>query len=215
MAKVSHPNETRAQLLHAAVKCFAHSGYAAASVQQIVSDAKVSKPALYYYFKDKAGLFQALVSEAHDKKLQLMNEAAARVTGLRPQLVEILTSLFDYFGENRELIRISLATAFASPGELPANLRYVDKCERNFEFLHSLMNQALKTGELNSRFTGRELAFGFYGQANSYLMAHLMLSDCVLNRATAERVVDLFLTGAGAVRKPAVKPRVKARRTQK
>lgn len=207
MAKVANPNETRAQILRAAVKCFAHSGYAAASVQQIVGDAKVSKPALYYYFKDKAGLFQALVSESHDKKLQLMHEATGRVAGLRPQLVEILTGLFDYFGENRELMRISLATAFASPGELPAGLRYVDKCERNFEFIHSLMRQALQTGELSSNFTSRELAFGFYGQANSYLMAHLLMSNCRLNRATAERVVELFLTGAGTVTRPAVKAR--------
>ena len=207
MTKVAIPNETRAQILRAAVKCFAHSGYAAASVQQIVSDARVSKPALYYYFKDKAGLFQALVSEAHDKKLQLMKEATGRVAGLRPQLVEILTGLFDYFGENRELMRISLATAFASPGELPAGLRYVDKCERNFEFLHSLMKQALETGELSSKFTSRELAFGFYGQANSYLMANLMVANCRLNRTTAERVVELFLTGAGTVTQPAIKTR--------
>ncbi len=211
MAKVAIPTETRAQILRAAVKCFAHSGYAAASVQQIVSDARVSKPALYYYFKDKAGLFQALVSESHDKKLQLMKEATVRVTGLRPQLVEILTGLFDYFGENRELMRISLATAFASPGELPAGLRYLDQCERNFEFIHSLLKQALETGELSSKFTSRELAFGFYGQANSYLMANLMVSNCRLNRATAERVVELFLTGAGTVKKPAPK----ASRTRK
>ncbi len=208
MAKVANSNETRAQILRAAVKCFAHSGYSAASVQQIVSDARVSKPALYYYFKDKAGLFQALVNTAHDQKLELMQAAAGRATRLRAQLVEILTGLFDYFGENRELVRISLATAFASPGELPAGLRYLDKCERNFEFIHALMKAALKNGELSSKFTSRELAFGFYGQANSYLMAHLMMTDYRLNRATAERVVELFLTGAGAgaVKRPAGKP---------
>jgi AcrR family transcriptional regulator len=203
MAKVATPSETRTQILRAALKCFAHSGYASASVQQIVSDAKVSKPTLYYYFKDKAELFQALVHESHDQKLQLMKEATARATGLRARLVEILTSLFDYYDENRELVRISLATAFASPGELPTSLRYADKCERNFEFVHSLMKSALQAGELRSQFTGRELAFGFYGQANAYLMANLMAGNCRLNRATAERVVELFLTGAGAVSKTA------------
>ncbi len=215
MTKVAIPSETRTQILRAAVKCFAHSGYAAASVQQIVGDAKVSKPALYYYFKDKAGLFQALVNEAHDKKLQLMQAASARVSGLRPQLVEILTGLFDYFGENRELMRISLATAFASPGELPAGLRYEGKCERNFEFIHSLMKAAVQRGELNSQFTSRELAFGFYGQANSYLMAHLMLSNCRLNRATAERVVELFLAGAAAKSRAAAVPSTSPKRKAK
>ena len=65
-----HGPETRQQILQAALKRFANSGYAATSVQQIVDDAQVSKPALYYYFRDKAGLFQALVHEAHDERYQ-------------------------------------------------------------------------------------------------------------------------------------------------
>ena len=50
MAK--HGPETRKQVLKAALKRFANAGYAATSVQQIVSDAGVSKPALYYHFRD-------------------------------------------------------------------------------------------------------------------------------------------------------------------
>ena len=183
------------------MKRFAHGGYAATSVQQIVDDAHVSKPALYYYFKDKADLFQALVDEAHDKKFELMQQASARAQDLRGQLVEILTVLFDYFQKNRELMRISMATALASPGELPPKLCYLDKCERNFEFVHSLMKQAQKLGELSDAFDSEELALGFHGQANSHLMAHLLMPNCRLNRKMAGRVVDLFLVGA-ANKKP-------------
>jgi AcrR family transcriptional regulator len=196
MAKPTSSGETRQKILRAALKRFAHSGYSAASVQQIVAVAKVSKPTLYYYFRDKAALFQALVSEAHDERYRLMREAAARVTGVRAKLVEILSVLFEYFGENHELMRISLATAFASPGEMPRGLRYAEKCERNFEFIHSLMKEALAAGELDRRFGSRELAFGIYGQANIYLMAHLLMPEAWLNRRTAERIVDLFLSGA-------------------
>jgi AcrR family transcriptional regulator len=188
--------ETRQEILRAALKRFAHCGYAAASVQQIVKDARVSKPTLYYYFPDKAGLFQALVNEAHDERYRLMRKAAARRRSVREQLVEIVAVLFDYFRQNRELVRISFATAFAAPGEVPAGLRYLDKCERNFEFVHSLMKRALADGELDDRFNSRELAFGFYGQTNLYLMAHLTMPDCRLNRPAAVRIVELFLAGA-------------------
>lgn len=178
------------------MKHFAHSGYAATSVQQIVGDAKVSKPTLYYYFPDKAGLFQALVDEAHDERYRLVQEAAARHTEIRDQLVEILKVLFDYFGKNRELMRISLATAFAAPGEMPQGLKCADRCERNFEFVHALTKQAQTRGQLSGRFDSRELAFGFYGQANAYLMAHLLMPGSKLNQQTAVRIVDLFLSGA-------------------
>jgi AcrR family transcriptional regulator len=201
MARPTPNGETRQGILRSALKRFAHSGYAAASVQQIVSDAKVSKPALYYYFSDKAALFEALVHEAHDERYRLMREAAARAEDIRGQLLEILNVLFEYFAKNRELMRISLATAFASPGEMPKSLKYADRCERNFEFLHSLMKAALARGELDNDFDSRELAFGFYGQANAYLMAHLLMPQSELNRRKAERVVDLFLAGAGPKKK--------------
>jgi AcrR family transcriptional regulator len=193
-------SETRQQVLRAGLKRFAHSGYAAASVQQIVNDARVSKPALYYYFRGKAGLFQALVNQAHDERYRLMEKAANSTGGLKNQLVEILTALFEYFGENRELMRIAFATAFAAPGEVPKELCYSDKCERNFEFIHGLIRQGLAVGALDKRFDSRELAYGFYGQLNAYLVTQLVMPDVRLNRQTAERIVELFLVGA-AVKK--------------
>ena len=190
--------ETRGEILHAALKRFAHCGYAAASVQQIVSDAKVSKPALYYYFRDKAGLFQALVDEAQDQRLRLMQAAVARGKDFKGRLVEILTASFDHLQENRELVRIAFATVFATPGEMPEGLRRSEKCERNFEFIHSLMKKALAAGELDKRFDSRELAYGFCGQLNFYVMSQLLKPDCRFNRDTARRIVELFLAGATA-----------------
>jgi AcrR family transcriptional regulator len=196
MVNSSSNSRTRQVILRAALKRFAHAGYAGTSVQQIVAGAKVSKPTLYYYFPDKAGLFQALVNEALDERYRLMHEAADRAGGFRVQLVEIVAVLFDYFRENRELMRISLATAFAAPGEMPRGLRYLDRVERNFEFIHSLMKRGLARGELDGRFKSRDLAFGFYGQMNLYLMAHLLMPGAPLDRHTAERIVGLFLAGA-------------------
>jgi AcrR family transcriptional regulator len=196
MAK--HGPETRRQILRAALKHFANGGYAATSVQQIVGDAKVSKPALYYHFRDKAGLFQALVSEAHDERLQVVQQAAARGRGVRAQLVEILAALFDYFHQNRELTRIAFATAFSAPGEMPPELRYLDRCQRNLEFVHALIKHAQAAGELDDRFDSRDLAYGFYGQAHLYVTTHLLMPNYRLNRRAAERIVELFLAGAGA-----------------
>lgn len=190
-------SDTRQLILQAALKRFADAGYAATSVQQIVDDAKVSKPALYYHFADKAGLFQALVHEAHDERYRLLQEAVAGKTGIRAQLEAILTALFTYFRNNRELMRISFATMFAAPGEVPEDAACTEKCERNFEFVHSLIKQALNNGELNSSFNSQELTFAFSGQVNFYLVGHLVCEDCQPDPLTAARIVELFLAGAG------------------
>ena len=209
----SNPNgATRQEILRAALKRFAHAGYAATSVQQIVADAKVSKPALYYYFTDKAGLFQALVNEAHDGRYRLLQEAAARCPDIRGRLQAILDALFAYFHNNRELVRISFATMFASPGEVPEGLTCQEKCERNFEFVHSLIRGALKTGELDGRFDSRELTYGFYGLTNFYLAANLLMPDCRPDGQAAKRIVELFLAGAASPR-PRKRNRRKALRS--
>jgi AcrR family transcriptional regulator len=208
MAKPVNLSDTRQQLLRAALKHFANSGYAATSVQHIVDDAKLSKPALYYHFKDKAGLFQALVHEAHDERYRILREAAARGGDIRAQLGNILAALFDFFRGNRELIRISVATMFAAPGEVPVNLSYADKCERNFEFVHSLIKSAQKNGELDRHFDSQELTFGFYGMANFYLVANIVSPECEPDQLTAKRIVELFLAGAGP------KPGAKAAKKQ-
>ena len=113
--------------------------------------------------------------------------------------------MFDYFHKNRDLTRIAFATAFAAPGEVPPDLRYLDRCQRNFEFIRSLIKQAPGGGELDDRFDSRELAYGFYGQAHLYIASHLLMPDYRLNRRAAERIVDLFLAGAGAKKRTELK----------
>jgi len=188
---------TRQQILQAALKRFADGGYAATSVQQIVDDAQLSKPALYYHFKDKAALFEALVHEAHDERYRVLQEAAAVGGAFAEQAERMLNALFDLFRQNRELMRIAFATAFAAPGEIPPGLEYATKCERNFEHVHTLIKQAQARGELNRRFDSQSLAFGFYGLANFYLVTHLVAPGCQPDHLTARKIVELFLTGAG------------------
>jgi len=190
---------------------FADRGYAATSVQDIVDAVRLTKPALYYYFGSKSGLYQALVDFAHDERFRLMHEAANRGGSVAEKLVEISDALFEFLRNNRALMRIAFATAFAAPGELPAEIRYLDKCSRNFEFIHALIKQGQAAGELDRRFDSKELAFGIYGQLNIYVMAHLLMPDCKLNRQTAERIVELFLAGAAVKRSGKSNARLMAR----
>ena len=187
---------TRAQILRAALKLFANNGYAATSIQHIVSDAKVSKPALYYHFRDKADLFAALVNEALDERYDIMRHAAASATDIRGQLTAVLDALFSYFIKNRDLTRLAFTMAFAAPGEVPRDVIYLDKCRRNLNLIHTLVKDAVARGELDRRFNSEELAYGFSGQANFYILSHLKMLDFRLDRSAAARIVDLYLAGA-------------------
>jgi AcrR family transcriptional regulator len=197
MAEVTPYSTARRQILRAALKHFANGGYAATSVQQIVDTARLSKPALYYHFRDKAGLFEALVHQAHDERYRVLCGAVDPADTLPVQLEKIFLALFDFYRANRDLMRIAFATMFAAPGEMPENLSYLDKCERNFEFIQDLFKRARKKGGLDPRFNCEDLALGFYGMVNFYLVSHLVSRDRNPDRSAARRIVQLFLAGAG------------------
>src|SRR2546422_11173232 len=93
---------TRRQVLQAALKKFAECGYEGTSVQGIVEAANVTKPTLYYYFGNKADLYQALVDYAHDERLRLMQAAGDRGRTLADKLVEILAALFEFLKRSEE-----------------------------------------------------------------------------------------------------------------
>jgi AcrR family transcriptional regulator len=188
---------TRQKILDAALKQFAHCGYAGTSVQEIVGAAHVTKPTLYYYFASKADLYQALVDLAHDERYRLMREAAGRAGSLPGQLVEILSAMFDFLKRNGELVRLAFATAFAAAGELPEGFDPLTKSKRNFEFVRSLIEKELCAGRMNRKFTSDELALGFYGLMNIYVMAELVSPGRKLSRRAAERIIALFFEGAG------------------
>lgn len=54
------PDERRQEILDAALRCFARSGYQGTSMQEIVEESGLSKGTLYWYFDSKQALFMEL-----------------------------------------------------------------------------------------------------------------------------------------------------------
>lgn len=187
--------DTRQQILQAALCCFAHSGYAGASVQQIVDAAKVTKPVLYYHFGSKEGLYRALIDWAADERLHRSGEAAARGTTLAEKYTEILAATFEFVRQHRELTRLSLGTLFAAKGEVPDQGHCMCKGRQVFDMMADLAEGARREGVLKREFSSQELTMGIYGMMNFYVMLHLVTPGQPLNRALAERIVALFLSG--------------------
>jgi len=70
---------TRAALLKAAKKKFTEEGYFGSSLDSIVSEAGVTKGALFHHFKDKAALFKQVWLELEQNMNDQANEVANRV----------------------------------------------------------------------------------------------------------------------------------------
>lgn len=69
---------TRAALLTTARTLFAEKGYAATGTEEVVTQAQVTRGALYYHFADKQALFAAVVEDVARDVLTAIETAAGK-----------------------------------------------------------------------------------------------------------------------------------------
>lgn len=64
--RTEYAEQTRAALLTAALEAFARNGYAATSITEIASAARVTKGAVYHHFSDKQDVLDAVMREQNE-----------------------------------------------------------------------------------------------------------------------------------------------------
>jgi AcrR family transcriptional regulator len=80
----------RARILQVARAAFVERGYSAVSMQEIANSAGLTKAAIYYHFRDKQELFEAVVMEEMERLYQGLAEQLALGPPLRSQLERIV-----------------------------------------------------------------------------------------------------------------------------
>src|SRR6516162_8765410 len=88
--QVRSDEETRAVIFDAARHEFAHSGYAATSMESVARRASVSTKTLYRLVPNKAALFEAMVTERIDRFVSVVNLGACKGGDVEAALTEAL-----------------------------------------------------------------------------------------------------------------------------
>ena len=104
-ARSREPN-ARERLLETAIGIFAEKGYAGTSVREIVEQAGVSKPVLYYYFKSKEGLFLAILDMAENLQKDLLAGVLKSTGNVLDRLLILYRRLYAGIDENRNLYKM-------------------------------------------------------------------------------------------------------------
>ena len=108
------PEKTRAAILKAALEEFAHEGVTGARTDEIARSAGVNKALLYYYFKDKEGLYNAVLEQVFTGLYTRVNAVLDREDlGPREKMLSYVETHFDYIASSpvyprlvqRELMR--------------------------------------------------------------------------------------------------------------
>ncbi|MDZ4164653.1 MAG: TetR/AcrR family transcriptional regulator [Smithellaceae bacterium] len=118
-SEVKPEGHIREKLMRAALALFTQRGYSATTVRELVKEAGVTKPVLYYYFGSKEGLFLELM-RTHFGRLEAVIDVYRKGRGcVRTRLAKMLMKGFHFVQQNRDFIRLMHAVYYGPPGESP------------------------------------------------------------------------------------------------
>jgi TetR/AcrR family transcriptional regulator len=138
------PEQSRAAILQAAVREFAREGVAGARTDAIARSAGVNKALLYYYFKDKEALYQAVLDEVFSGVRSAIQSALSQDLPPRERLAAYVGAHFDYIASNPLYPRIVHAE-FLRAGRDPSRLQRVAK--QYFQPIFVNIAELLREGE--------------------------------------------------------------------
>jgi AcrR family transcriptional regulator len=84
---------TRERILRAADDLFGRQGFSRVSMRAVATSAGVTKPALYYYFKDKEALFEECLAQFNEQMEVTMRAAASRGGGVEARVRAVAEAL--------------------------------------------------------------------------------------------------------------------------
>jgi AcrR family transcriptional regulator len=175
-----------------ALALFAEKGYAATPTSEICRRAGITKPVLYYHFKNKEHLYRDIVLGAHSENLKELTAASSRGADSRARLVNVLTADFAFTRRNPQLSALLFRMVFAPQKEEPT----IDYVGLGLDWL-SVMAGIAKEGKRKREMECEpdELAIALLGVDMIYSISHLVRGTPKLNRRLATRVVNLMVDG--------------------
>ena len=121
------PEQSRAAILHAAVREFSREGIAGARIDAIADAARVNKALLYYYFKDKETLYGAVLDHVFGGLKESINAALSSDLPPRQKLLAYVGAHFDYIASHPLYPRITQGEMMrAARGKAP-HLKRISK----------------------------------------------------------------------------------------
>jgi TetR/AcrR family transcriptional regulator len=112
-------NDKKVWVLRAATCLFANRGYAGTTVREIVAMAGVTKPTLYYYFKNKEDLYVKLMDLAMEVFSHILQDSLAMPGSMRQRLVGLYTSVYSVMRANIDFLRFINCAFYGPQGATP------------------------------------------------------------------------------------------------
>ena len=157
--------EKRRQILDAAVRVFARSGYHSCRVGDITEEAGVAHGLLYHYFKSKGEVLEAVFRDAWGDVLEAFRGIEASDEKPREQLGHVAAILLRSWRRDPDLVRVLVREVARSP-QLQAR---VEELGRAFDAIERIVARGQAEGDFRADLDPRLASWIFYGALEELL----------------------------------------------
>lgn len=138
-----------------AFELMAQKGLRAISMREIAEACGVTKPVLYYYFKDKEDLCYSLIAEQSIIENKKLREKVNSGASLEEILIFVFSMYIDNFPKGGVPFLIHVASYLLSNPEAQARFESIGKL--NLDILQEVLDKEYKKGNIDKK--GKEIAF--------------------------------------------------------
>ncbi len=146
MTRHQSETERRSQILRAAKTLFVQRGFRPTRVEDVAKLAGLSKGAVYFYFRSKRELFDALIDEEHAVTISFLEAAAEDDRPAAIKMVELARRYMDHFSELESPPRFFLLMSEMAIRDEEVRQRVIAIHDRFVDELAQLIEQGTREG---------------------------------------------------------------------
>jgi TetR/AcrR family acrAB operon transcriptional repressor len=186
--------QTRQDLLDAALTVFSRKGYSASRLEDIASAAGVTRGAIYHHFGSKADLYRALIDEANT----VGNSAIARAVDGGGNYIEIVTRIlvytFELLEDDRRFSEVMALQLNTPEAEGFSQQRY-DEAQQLVTSISGLFKLIIEQGELRQDLDPDTVARAFLGYQYGLSSLWLFNREVFSIKESAPELAEIFVRG--------------------
>lgn len=184
----------RERLLTSAINIFTQRGYAGATVREIVEAAGVTKPVLYYYFKNKEGIYLEIMKEALAQFKAVLGESEKLGGRAWDRIQNLCARCYELAHENLKVVRL-IHSVFYGPSQ-GAPPCFAPEAFR--DLLHGailgLIREGIRTGEF-VRYNEEAMAHAVGGAFGTAIELEMAAPERAIGGKGLQKVLEVIFEG--------------------
>ncbi len=185
-------NETRTEIIDAAMELFANKGYHETTMSDVVEASNTSKGTVYYYFDNKQELFETMINDVISRLYNSFERIAEKDCSVKDKLKKMMEVHANFYKKNYKLA----FSIFMEGKKIDADCK--EEIWRWHKKFNSLVENVMENGVEEGLLKDKNLklmSFSFLGLTNSFGPS-VFEGDYDVNELV-DYTIELFLQGVG------------------